>query len=76
VRYTVGAMRTLVLTMVIATAVTVTAQSPNPAARSKAPAYAPSKTAWGDPDLQGTFTDKDENGIPIEKPAQFQGKSL
>jgi len=69
-------MRTLVLTIVIATAVTVTAQGPSPAARAKAPAYVPPKTAWGDPDLQGTYTDKDENGIPIEKPTQFQGKSL
>jgi hypothetical protein len=38
--------------------------------------YAPAKTAWGDPDLSGTYTDKDENGIPMEKPAQFEGKSL
>jgi len=69
-------MRTLVLTMVIATAVTVAAQSPSQAPRAKASAYVAPKTAWGDPDLQGTYTDKDENGIPIEKPAQFQGKSL
>src|ERR1700740_3128528 len=38
--------------------------------------YTPPKTAWGDPDLQGTYTDKDENGIPMEKPNQFQGKTL
>src|ERR1043166_6387434 len=38
--------------------------------------YAPAKTAWGDPDLSGTYTDKDQNGIPMEKPAQFEGKSL
>jgi hypothetical protein len=39
-------------------------------------AYAPSKTPWGDPDLQGTYTNKDENGIPFERPSQFAGKNL
>jgi hypothetical protein len=47
----------------------ISAQS-KPAARS----YTPPKTAWGDPNLQGTYTDKDENGIPLERPSQFDGK--
>jgi len=38
--------------------------------------YAPAKTPWGDPDLQGTYTNKDENGIPMERPSQFEGKKL
>ena len=38
------------------------------------PTYAPAKTAWGDPNLQGTYSDKDENGIPLERPSQFEGK--
>jgi len=38
--------------------------------------YTPPKTPWGDPDLQGTFTNKDENGIPMERPTQFDGKKL
>jgi hypothetical protein len=71
-----SAMKSLALTFVMAAAVTVVAQSPSPVARGKASAYVPPKTAWGDPDLQGMYTDKDENGIPMEKPAQFQGKSL
>ena len=37
-------------------------------------AYIPPKTSWGDPNLQGTYTDKDENGIPFERPSQFDGK--
>jgi hypothetical protein len=37
--------------------------------------YTPGKTAWGDPNLQGTYTDKDENGIPFERPNQFDGKT-
>jgi hypothetical protein len=47
----------------------VAAQS-KPATRT----YTPSKTTWGDPDLQGIYTDKDENGIPLERPSQFDGK--
>src|SRR5205085_672984 len=31
--------------------------------------YTPKKTAWGDPDLQGVYTNKDENGIPFERPS-------
>src|SRR5262245_27980033 len=38
--------------------------------------YTPPKTPWGDPDLQGTYTNKDENGIPMERPSQFEGKKL
>src|SRR5262245_44891586 len=38
--------------------------------------YTPAKTPWGDPDLQGTYTNKDENGIPMERPGQFDGKKL
>jgi hypothetical protein len=40
------------------------------------PAYSPAKTPWGDPDLQGAYTNKDENGIPMERPNQFDGKRL
>ena len=61
-------MKVIALTMALAATVTVAAQSPAK--------YTPAKTAWGDPDLQGTYTDKDENGIPMEKPTEFQGKSL
>jgi len=49
----------------------VSAQSKPATARS---AYAPPKTQWGDPNLQGIYTDKDENGIPLERPNQFDGK--
>ena len=63
------------LTFVLALAVTVSLAAQAPVTGGK-PSYVPLKTAWGDPDLQGTYTDKDENGIPMEKPNQFQGKSL
>jgi hypothetical protein len=38
--------------------------------------YTPKKTAWGDPDLQGVYTNKDENGIPFERPSQLAGKNI
>jgi hypothetical protein len=34
------------------------------------------RTPWGDPDLQGSFTNKDENGTPFEQPADLAGKRL
>ena len=50
--------------------------APKPAAKASAKTFTPPKTPWGDPDLQGVYTNKDESGIPIERPAQFEGKSL
>ena len=41
-----------------------------------APGYTPKKTAWGDPDLQGNYTNKYEQGTPFERPAEFDGKKL
>jgi hypothetical protein len=38
--------------------------------------YSAPRTPWGDPDLQGTYTNKDENGIPMERPGQFDGKQI
>ncbi len=37
--------------------------------------FVPARTPWGDPDLQGIYTNKDENGIPMERPAQFEGRT-
>jgi hypothetical protein len=34
------------------------------------------RTPWGDPDLQGTYTNSDESGIAMEKPAEFAGKRV
>jgi len=33
--------------------------------------YTPPKTAWGEPDLQGTWTSQAELGVPFERPAAF-----
>ncbi len=42
----------------------------------KAETYKAPKTGWGDPDLQGVFTNNDESGIPLERPREFEGKRL
>jgi hypothetical protein len=47
-----------------------------PAAKPASKTYIPGKTPWGDPDLQGVYTNKDESGIPFERPSQFEGKKL
>ena len=45
-----------------------------PAAAKKTAAsksWVPPRTPWGDPDVQGTFTNKNVNGVPFERPAEF-----
>ncbi len=49
-------------------AVTVGAQKP---AGYKAP-----RTPWGDPDLQGNYTNLSEAGTPMERPAEYVGKNM
>ncbi|HET9363129.1 MAG TPA: hypothetical protein VFO58_25440, partial [Vicinamibacterales bacterium] len=36
--------------------------------------YAPPRTPWGDPDLQGTYTNKYEQSTPLERPPRFEGR--
>jgi hypothetical protein len=69
-------MKTVIVAMSLASlaAAGVAAQDKKPTTAANARSYAPGKTAWGDPNLQGTYTDKDENGIPLERPSQFEGK--
>src|SRR5688500_14258630 len=39
-------------------------------------AFAPPRTPWGDPDIQGDYTNKYEQGTPFERPAEFDGRRL
>jgi hypothetical protein len=41
-----------------------------------AQAHGVARTPWGDPDLQGTFTNKNEVSTPFERPAEFQGRRI
>jgi hypothetical protein len=40
-------------------------------AQTKAP-----RTPWGDPDLQGTYTNTYEASTHLEKPKEFEGRRL
>ena len=52
---------------------------PRPAARAERTAAAGWKaprTPWGDPDLQGNYTNVYEQGTPLERPKEFDGRTL
>ena len=49
---------------------------PAAASASQARSYAPPKTPWGDPDIQGGWTNVNENGIPLQRPDALTGKSI
>jgi len=75
-------MRRLLVTCIGALAAVVVAgmfgapasgQSANGAAPST---WTPPRTPWGDPDLQGTYTNKYEQGTPMERPAEFAGRRV
>jgi hypothetical protein len=55
------------LLAVLAAGVALSAQAPSKS-------YTPPRTPWGHPDLQGTYSNDDETGTPMERPAQFAGK--
>jgi hypothetical protein len=37
--------------------------------------YIAARTPWGDPDLQGTYTNADESGTPMSRPPEFAGRA-
>jgi hypothetical protein len=57
---------------VVATAVAASALTQAKATRP----FEPARTPWGDPDLQGDFTNSDESLIPMERPEALAGKRL
>ena len=67
-----GAAAIASLTVLPATAQTAAGRSSAPA-KSTRP-WTPPRTPWGDPDLQGSYNNTDESGIPFERPAEFEGK--
>ncbi len=42
----------------------------------KTSTYVPAKTPWGDPDLQGGYSNVNENGIPFEKPGNLANRQV
>ena len=49
---------------------------PARSAKPEARRWTPPRTPWGDPDLQGDFTNKYEHGAPFERPQEFEGRRL
>jgi hypothetical protein len=41
-----------------------------------AKSYTPPRTPWGDPDLQGNYTNKYEQSTPLERPDEFVGRRV
>src|SRR5215510_1598958 len=37
--------------------------------------WTPPRTAWGDPDLQGSYNNNNEYAMPLERPAEYAGKT-
>jgi hypothetical protein len=64
-------MRSRVILVLIAAALLASASMVQVAAQDKSP-----RTPWGDPDLQGTYTNTYENGTPLERPDEFAGRTL
>jgi hypothetical protein len=60
------------------TAVSMEAQSQNAATGTtvKAATWKAPRTPWGDPDLQGNYTNVYENGTPLERADEFAGRQL
>ena len=51
------------------------AQASRPKPDAKKP-WTPPRTSWGDPDLQGSFSNGDEYTTPLERPERFAGRRL
>jgi len=69
--------RLLAFAAVVTAALTLAWLAPATAvAQNRSSAYAAPRTPWGDPDLQGNFTNLWEVGTPFERPDQFAGRRL
>src|SRR5215813_1349474 len=59
------------LAVVVATATAAAAQATDRRVPEKT-----GRTSWGDPDLQGNYTNLYEDGTPLERPDEFAGRTL
>jgi hypothetical protein len=72
---TIGTRATVAATISLAP-VFLTAQAPTTPSGKTTKAYATPRTPWGDPDLQGIYTNKYEQGTPFERPNEFEGRRV
>jgi hypothetical protein len=69
--------RVVVFAGVVTAVLAVASLVPLPVtAQTNGPASSAPRTPWGDPDLQGNFTNLWEVGTPFERPDQFAGRRL
>ncbi len=61
------------LLALIASAIAIHAQHPGSAPSST---WTAPRTPWGDPDLQGNYTNKYETSTPFERPKEFEGRRM
>ncbi len=61
-------LRVLIVVIVVGSAGLAAQQAPK--------SYSPPRTPWGDPDLQGTYTNKYEQSTPLERPNEFAGRRV
>ena len=47
-----------------------------PAKTASKSGWTPPRTAWGDPDLTGTYTTDNSIGVPFERPPQYAGRAV
>jgi len=58
------------------TPVHLAGQAPSKASATRTNAYVTPRTPWGDPDLQGIYTNKYEQSTPFERPNEFEGRRV
>src|SRR5688572_19772531 len=68
-------MNARILSVVAACWVVVACSPQAPPPTAAAAATLLPRTSWGDPSLEGTYTNKDEYGTPFERPDELAGKS-
>jgi len=67
-------LASVVLLSGVLSVASLSSQAPSkPSAKA---AYTTQRTAWGDPDIGGTYTNKYEQGTPFERPRELEGKTL
>jgi hypothetical protein len=70
----IGASAVIVSVLVFLSSTETTAQNQAPAASVKSPAAPVQKAPWGEPDLQGIWTD--ESDTPLQRPARFANQEF
>jgi hypothetical protein len=62
----------LTTALLVIAVIALQAQTAKPGAKT----YRAPRTPWGDPDLEGTYTNKYEQSTPLERPDEFAGRRV